>query len=120
VSGLVTYQDSIARRLTGEPQQLVEVGASLFSERGHRSTSMNDIAEAAGVTKPLLYQHFCSNKELYLELVNDVTYKAESPRQKVELSLNAYFILVVSDKACAYRGWTRQTALTSPVREIQG
>jgi AcrR family transcriptional regulator len=105
-------EQTISRRLTGEQrrQQLVEVAASLFSERGYRSTTMDDVAEAAGVTKPLLYQHFDSKKALYLELVDEVahrmlaavaeaTSKAESPRQKVEFSLNAYFILVVSDKA---------------------
>jgi len=105
-------EQTISRRLTGEQrrQQLVEVAASLFSERGYRSTTMDDVAEAAGVTKPLLYQHFDSKKALYLELVDEVahrmlaavaeaTSKAETPRQKVEFSLNAYFILVVSDKA---------------------
>jgi AcrR family transcriptional regulator len=103
---------TISRRLTGEQrrQQLVEVAASLFSEHGYRSTTMDDVAEAAGVTKPLLYQHFSSKKALYLELVDEIahrclaaiaeaTERAESPRQKVEHSLNAYFILVVSDKA---------------------
>jgi AcrR family transcriptional regulator len=105
-------EQTISRRLTGEQrrQQLVEVAASLFSERGYRSTTMDDVAEAAGVTKPLLYQHFSSKKALYLELVDEVAHRmlaavaeatsqAESPRQKVEFSLNAYFILVVSDKA---------------------
>jgi AcrR family transcriptional regulator len=101
-----------ARRLTGEQrrQQLVEVAASLFSERGYRSTTMDDVAEAAGVTKPLLYQHFSSKKALYLELVEEIahrmlaaiaeaTRRAEGPRQQVEYSLEAYFNLVVSDKS---------------------
>ena len=35
-------------------------------------TSMNEVAEAAGVTKPVLYQHFRSKRELYLELLEDV------------------------------------------------
>ena len=105
-------EQTISRRLTGEQrrQQLVEVAASLFSERGYRSTTMDDVAEAAGVTKPLLYQHFSSKKALYLELVDEIAHRvlaaiaeataqAETPRQKVEYSLNAYFILVVGDKA---------------------
>ena len=33
---------------------------------------MDDIAEAAGVTKPLLYQHFSSKRSLYLELVDSI------------------------------------------------
>jgi AcrR family transcriptional regulator len=103
---------TVSRRLTGEQrrQQLVEIAASLFSEHGYRSTTMDDVAEAAGVTKPLLYQHFNSKKALYLELVDEIarrvlsaiaeaTVRAEGPRQKVEYSLNAYFVLLVSDKA---------------------
>jgi AcrR family transcriptional regulator len=101
-----------SRRLTGEQrrEQLVEVAAALFAERGFRSTTMDDVAEAAGVTKPLLYQHFSSKKALYLELVDEIaqkildaiaeaTARAESGRQKVEYSLNAYFTLVVEDRA---------------------
>ena len=44
----------------------------LFAHRGYRSTTMDDIAEAAGVTKPLLYQHFSSKRALYLELVDSI------------------------------------------------
>ena len=100
------------KRLTGEQrrEQLLEVAAALFSERGYRSTTMDDVAEAAGVTKPLLYQHFNSKKALYLELVDaialqilsaiaEATSKASGPRQKVELSLATYFRLVVEDRA---------------------
>ena len=49
-------------------QQLLDVAVATFSEQGYRNTSMNDIAEAAGVTKPVLYQHFPSKRELFLEL----------------------------------------------------
>jgi AcrR family transcriptional regulator len=71
---------------------------------------MDDIAEAAGVTKPLLYQHFSSKRALYLELVDSVAQdlleaiqravrEAEGPRQQVELGFAAYFRLVVSHEA---------------------
>jgi len=104
--------ESSTRRLTGEQrrEQLLEVAAALFSERGYRSTTMDDVAEAAGVTKPLLYQHFSSKKALYLELVDAVAHRvltaiaeaaiqAEGPRQKVEISLHTYFVSVVDDTA---------------------
>ena len=45
---------------------------ALFAERGYRATTMDDVAEAAGVTKPLVYQHFSSKRALYLELVDSV------------------------------------------------
>jgi len=68
---------------------------------------MDDIATAAGVTKPLLYQHFASKRALYLELVDSVardmlvainaaTGSASGPRQQVEAGFAAYFDLVVT------------------------
>ena len=52
--------------------QLLEVAIEIFAERGFHATSMDDIAEAAGVTKPVLYQHFPSKRALYRELLDDV------------------------------------------------
>ena len=101
-----------ARRLTAEQrrQQLFAVALGLFAQRGYRSTTMDDIAEAAGVTKPLLYQHFSSKRALYLELVDSIARDlleaieravrdADGPRQQVELGFAAYFRLVVSHEA---------------------
>ena len=83
-------------------RQLLDVALATFAERGYHATAMNDIAEAAGVTKPVLYQHFGSKRELYLELLEDVggqlrddiekaTSGAASPRQQVEAGFAAYF-----------------------------
>jgi AcrR family transcriptional regulator len=101
-----------ARRLTAEQrrQQLFAVALELFAQRGYRATTMDDIAEAAGVTKPLLYQHFSSKRALYLELVDSIAHdllsavreavmRADGPRQQVELGFAAYFRLVVSREA---------------------
>jgi AcrR family transcriptional regulator len=100
------------RRLTAgqRRRQLFAVALGLFAERGYRATTMDDIAEAAGVTKPLVYQHFSSKRALYLELVDAVahemlsaiseaTAKAQGPRQQVELGFAAYFQLVVTHEA---------------------
>ncbi|HVX23495.1 MAG TPA: TetR/AcrR family transcriptional regulator [Acidimicrobiales bacterium] len=105
-------EDQPARRLTaGERrQQLFTVALRLFAERGYRATTMDDVAEAAGVTKPLLYQHFSSKRALYLELVdsvaqellaaiNEATSTAEGPRQQVERGFAAYFNMVVTHEA---------------------
>lgn len=102
---------SSSRRLTaGERrQQLFDVALTLFAERGYRSTTMDDVAEAAGVTKPLVYQHFSSKRALYLELVDSVAQDmlsaiaaaaaADNPRQQVERGFAAYFELVVTHEA---------------------
>jgi AcrR family transcriptional regulator len=71
---------------------------------------MDDIAEAAGVTKPLVYQHFSSKRALYLELVDSIAQElliavrgavlqAQGPRQQVEMGFAAYFRLVISREA---------------------
>jgi AcrR family transcriptional regulator len=88
-------------------EQLLEVALRLFATSGFNATTMDDIAEEAGVTKPLLYQHFDSKRALYLELVDSVAKsllegigkavaEAEGPRQQVEGGFAAYFNLVVT------------------------
>jgi AcrR family transcriptional regulator len=48
---------------------IVEEAGRLFGERGYDGTRLDDIAAAAGVTKPILYRHFGSKRELYLALL---------------------------------------------------
>jgi AcrR family transcriptional regulator len=90
-------------------QQLLEVALQVFGERGFHPTSMNDVAEAAGVTKPVLYQHFRSKRDLYREVLTDVgtqlleeitkaTSSAGTPHQQVELGFLAYFRWVASNE----------------------
>lgn len=50
--------------------QLLELATRVFTEKGFQSTSMDDIAAAAGVTKPVLYQHFDSKETLYVEVLD--------------------------------------------------
>ncbi len=49
--------------------QLLDVARRVFGRDGYRGTSMEAIAEAAGVTKPVLYQHFPSKHALYASLL---------------------------------------------------
>jgi AcrR family transcriptional regulator len=50
----------------------MDVALQLFGTGSYHATSMDDIAERAGVTKPVLYQHFPSKSQLYLELIETV------------------------------------------------
>ena len=63
-----------APRLTADArrQQIIDVAIDEFGRAGYYGTSMNDIAEAAGVTKPVLYQHFDSKADLYRALLDEV------------------------------------------------
>jgi AcrR family transcriptional regulator len=92
--------------------QLLHVALEQFAANGYHLTSMNQVAEAAGVTKPVLYQHFRSKKALYAELLEDVstrlaeaiadaTVAAEGPRQQVEAGLRSYFGYVTEHRAAA-------------------
>lgn len=57
---------------TDRRQQLLGVAREAFARAGYHDTSMNDVAEAAGVTKPVLYQHFESKRELFQALLDDL------------------------------------------------
>ncbi|MGH3818112.1 MAG: TetR/AcrR family transcriptional regulator, partial [Pseudonocardiaceae bacterium] len=49
--------------------QLLAAATDVFVNNGYHATVMDDIAERAGVSKPVLYQHFPSKLELYLALL---------------------------------------------------
>lgn len=51
--------------------QLIKIAQPLFAERGYHHISMEDVAAAAQVTKPVLYKHFPSKMDLYLALLDD-------------------------------------------------
>ncbi len=55
-----------ARRL-----QLLESALDVFVASGYHAAAMDDIAERAGVSKPVLYQHFPGKFELYLALLDN-------------------------------------------------
>lgn len=49
-------------------QRIVDVATALFTERGYADVSMQEIADAVGVTKAALYYHFRSKEELFAEV----------------------------------------------------
>jgi AcrR family transcriptional regulator len=94
-------------------QQLVEVATDTFGDAGFHATSMNDVAAAAGVTKPVLYQHFSSKEDLFeavlrhvgsqLRMLLEDAASAEglAPRQRVERGFAAYFAFLRDHRASA-------------------
>jgi len=80
-----------------------------FARNGYHETSMADIASASGVTKPVLYQHFESKRDLYLhlltaagrDLVATVTAAASAAtggRTQTEQGMIAYFRWVLDNE----------------------
>lgn len=59
-------------RMSGQQrrEQLVEVGRSLFAEKGVDATSVEEIAARAGVSKPVVYEHFGGKEGLYAVVVD--------------------------------------------------
>ena len=60
------------KRMTGKQrrEQLLDVGRKLFAERGFEGTSIEEIANHAGVSKPVVYEHFGSKEGLYAVVVH--------------------------------------------------
>src|SRR5436309_2373581 len=50
--------------------QLVDVGRKVFAERGYEATSVEEIAERAGISKPIVYEHFGGKEGLYAVIVD--------------------------------------------------
>ncbi len=50
--------------------QLLDAAIDVFTTKGYHAAAMDDIADAAGVSKPVLYQHFGSKLDLYLAVLD--------------------------------------------------
>ncbi len=95
---------------TARREQILDVALDVFATAGFHGASMNDIAEAAGVTKPVLYQHFDSKRDLYKALILEVgnrlldsiakaTAEATDGKSQTDLGFRAYFRWVAEDRA---------------------
>ena len=51
-------------------EQLLDVGRSLFAQKGYDATSVEEIAARAGVSKPVVYEHFGGKEGLYAVVVD--------------------------------------------------
>jgi AcrR family transcriptional regulator len=83
-------------------KQLLAAAQEVFVAAGYHAAGMDDIAERAGVSKPVLYQHFPSKLELYLALldtqaealrasVGRALAETDDNQQRVHAVLSAYF-----------------------------
>src|SRR5437764_742738 len=58
--------------MTGKERraQLIEIGRKLFAEKGFDATTVEEIAAKAGVSKPVVYEHFGGKEGLYAVVVD--------------------------------------------------
>ena len=109
-------------------QQLLVAARKIFVDRGYHAAGMDEIAEAAGVSKPVLYQHFPGKLELYLALldlgIHELLASADTAvasttdnRERVRATMHAYFRFV-ADRNSAFRLVFESDVMAEPdVRE---
>lgn len=113
------------RRLTAEARraQLLGVARDVFAQDGYHGAAMEQIAGRAGVTKPVLYQHFEGKKELYLalleedmgRLLSEVSEAIEraTGRQRIQRGIAAYFHFIEANEG-SFRLLFRETMGADP------
>ena len=82
-------------------RQILDVGLEVFARHGYHETSMSALAAEAGVTKPVLYQHFASKHDLFEELLSETGDRLmraieaseveDTPRRRVEAGFRSFF-----------------------------
>ncbi|TDB97549.1 TetR/AcrR family transcriptional regulator [Actinomadura sp. 7K534] len=94
-------------------RQLLGAAQEVFVAQGYHAAAMDEIAERAGVSKPVLYQHFPGKLELYLALldehaealvkiVRDALESTTDNKMRVQASMQAFYDFVAGDGE-AYR-----------------
>jgi len=89
-------------------RQLLGAAQEVFVAQGYHAAAMDDIADRAGVSKPVLYQHFPGKLDLYLALleehaeamvaaVRDALDSTSDNKQRVAATIEAYFRFVDED-----------------------
>lgn len=91
--------------------QLLEAAQSVFAGAGYHAAGMDDIADRAGVSKPVLYQHFPGKLDLYIALLDQHCSTLESlvrealhtpteyAKSRVFATIEAYFDFVSREDA---------------------
>ena len=88
-------------------EQLIEIGRSVFAERGFVAATVEEIAERAEVSKPIVYEHFGGKEGLYAEVIGREVARvvdrikdalhAPSPRQALERAADAFLGYIEED-----------------------
>ena len=113
-----------SKRLSGAQRraQLIEVGCQVFAEHGYAATSVEEIARAASVSKPIIYEHFGGKEGLYAVIVDremetlfnqmSAAISQGSPRKLFEQAVAA-FLDYVDDRPEGFAVLTRNSPVTT-------
>jgi AcrR family transcriptional regulator len=102
--------------------QLIDVGRTVFAKRGYEGASLEEIADRARVSRPILYEHFGGKEGLYAVVVDrEMEYLVRriaeaistgSPRERIEQAAIA-FLSYVKDHPDGFAILTRDAPVTS-------
>lgn len=98
-------------RMTGKErrEQLIGVGREVFAEKGFEAASVEEIADRAGVSKPVVYEHFGGKEGLYAVVVDrevgqllrrivSALEQTQHPRAAVESAAEAFLGYIESER----------------------
>jgi AcrR family transcriptional regulator len=109
-------------------KQLLAAAQEVFVAQGYHSAAMDDIAERAGVSKPVLYQHFPGKLDLYLALldthaealvtrVRDAMASTTDNKVRVDAAIQAYYDFVDGEGQAYRLVFESDLRNENPVRE---
>ncbi len=121
-------------------EQLIEIARGLFAERGYDGAAIEEIAARAGVSKPVVYEHFGGKEGVYAVVVDrDVTLlltmmrealSSGSARQLLEQAASAFldfidahpdgFRILVRDSPIGSQGASFQSILGDVASRVEG
>ena len=100
-------------------QQLVEVGRRIFAEYGYDAATVEEIAAVAGVSKPVVYEHFggkeglyavvCDRELAYLGAEITESLRGEGSRRRIERAAMA-LLRYVEERTDGFRILVRETS----------
>jgi AcrR family transcriptional regulator len=107
-------------------RQLLDAGAALFAEHAFEEISMRQIAQAAGVSKPLLYHYFPSKNDLFMAAVSEAASELQhliepsgegTPVEQLTASLDAY-LAWIEDNGRTWAKLMQSAAALPEAREL--
>jgi AcrR family transcriptional regulator len=111
-------------RASDRREQVLATARRRFARAGYEHTSLDDIAKAAGVTKPVLYRHFSGKRDLYLAVLDEhlselirrlwvALSAAPDPQDRLRNGLSAYFAFA-EERADGFRMLVEAGARNDP------
>jgi AcrR family transcriptional regulator len=98
---------AVRQRLTRDErrERILEAASQVFADRGYDGASIEEIADAAGITRPVIYDHFDSKRDLHISLLDlhveqllgfmgERVASQESSEARLEAGMRAFFEFV--------------------------